>query len=368
MVWYLLGPLQVPIAQALGLDTQQRALMVAVPILCGAVLRLVLGMLADRIGAKRAGVVAQLAVIASLFGAWQLGVHSMGQVLLLGVLLGIAGASFAVALPLASRWYPPEHQGTAMGIAGAGNSGTVLAALFAPMLALAFGYQNVFGLACIPLVLTLLVFVLIAREAPIPVARKRWADYGRVLVGNRDAWRFMFFYSVTFGGFSGFASALPGYFHDQFGFDARTAGWATAACVLAGRLGDAPARRCHRRPRWRHARLAGGVLAGRHIGGHRRLRRRWRNDHLGAVRAHAAVPGCRQWRGVPAGAAALRPGHRGDDRPDRHGRRHWRLCIGRGAGRAQAAHRQLCHRHVVVRGVRPGWLGAAGRRQDPMAQ
>ncbi|MCF5941014.1 MFS transporter, partial [Xanthomonas perforans] len=78
MVWYLLGPLQVPIAQSLGLDTQQRALMVAVPILCGAVLRLVLGMFADRIGAKRAGMVAQLAVIAALFGAWQLGVHSMG--------------------------------------------------------------------------------------------------------------------------------------------------------------------------------------------------------------------------------------------------------------------------------------------------
>jgi len=67
----------VPIAQSLGLETQQRALMVAVPILCGALLRLVLGMLADRIGAKRAGVVAQLAVIASLLGAWQWGVHSM---------------------------------------------------------------------------------------------------------------------------------------------------------------------------------------------------------------------------------------------------------------------------------------------------
>ncbi|KAB7771807.1 NarK/NasA family nitrate transporter [Xanthomonas maliensis] len=234
MVWYLLGPLQVPIAEALRLDTQQRALMVAVPILCGALLRLVLGMLADRIGGKRAGVLAQLAVIASLFGAWQLGVHSFGQVLLLGILLGIAGASFAVALPLASRWYPPEHQGTAMGIAGAGNSGTVLAALFAPLLAAAFGYRNVFGLACVPLLLTLLVFVLAAREAPGVVMRKRWSDYLRVLVGNRDAWRFMFFYAVTFGGFSGFASALPGYFHDQFGFDARTAGWATAACVLAG--------------------------------------------------------------------------------------------------------------------------------------
>lgn len=254
MVWYLLGPMQVQLAAVLQLDTQQRAMMVAVPILCGAVLRLFLGMLADRIGAKRTGLLAQALVIAALLVAWQLGVNSFAQVLLLGLMLGVAGASFAVALPLASRWYPPEHQGTAMGIAGAGNSGTVFAALFAPMLAMAFGYQAVFGLACIPLVLTLLVFAACAKDAPTPVSRKRLSDYGRVLLGNRDSWWFMFFYAITFGGFAGFASALPGYFHDQFGFDPKIAGWATAACVLAGSV----------------MRPIGGVIADR-IGGTRTL-------------------------------------------------------------------------------------------------
>ena len=254
MVWYLLGPMQVQIAQALSLDTQQRALMVAVPILCGAVLRLVLGLLADRIGAKRTGLIAQVLVILALLGAWRLGVHDFGQVLLLGMMLGVAGASFAVALPLASRWYPPEHQGTAMGIAGAGNSGTVLAALFAPALAAAFGYQAVFGLACIPLVMVLLVFAGCAKDAPGQAPRKGLADYARVLVGNRDAWWFMFFYAITFGGFAGFASALPGYFHDEFGFAPTSAGWATAACVLAGSA----------------MRPLGGVIADR-IGGTRTL-------------------------------------------------------------------------------------------------
>lgn len=254
MVWYLLGPLQVQIAQALALDTQQRALMVAVPILCGAVLRLALGILADRIGAKRTGVLAQLLVIASLLVAWTVGVHSFGQVLLLGMMLGVAGASFAVALPLASRWYPPEHQGTAMGIAGAGNSGTVLAALFAPVLATMFGFEQVFGLACIPLAVVLVVFATFAKDAPVPVARKTVGDYARVLLGNRDSWWFMFFYAITFGGFAGFASALPGYFHDQFGFEPKLAGWATAACVLAGSV----------------MRPIGGVVADR-IGGTRTL-------------------------------------------------------------------------------------------------
>lgn len=253
MVWYLLGPLQIQIAQTLALSTQERGLMVATPILAGALLRLGMGMLADRLGAKRTGLYAQLAIIVTLLGAWQLGVHSFGEALLLGVLLGIAGASFAVALPLASRWYPPQHQGTAMGIAGAGNSGTVLAALFAPALAVAFGWQNVFGIAVLPLLVVLVVYWRCAQDAPGVVQKKRWADYGRMLA-HRDAWWFMFFYALTFGGFSGFASALPGYFSDQFGFAPKLAGWATAACVLAGSV----------------MRPLGGVLADR-IGGTRSL-------------------------------------------------------------------------------------------------
>ncbi len=253
MVWYVLGPLGVQIAADLGLTTQQRAFMVATPILSGAVLRLVLGMLADRTSPKAAGLFGQVVVIAALFVAWLHGIHSYEHALLLGLFLGMAGASFAVALPLASQWYPPQHQGTAMGIAGAGNSGTVLAALFAPALATMFGWSNVFGLALIPLVLTLIIFATFARNAPNRPAPKSFADYMKAL-GDRDSWWFMFFYSVTFGGFLGLASTLPGYFHDQYAFDPVKAGYYTAACVFAGSM----------------LRPLGGALADR-IGGIRSL-------------------------------------------------------------------------------------------------
>jgi len=135
MVWVLLGPLGPVIAKSLDLNSAEIGLMVATPTLAGAVLRIVNGLLADRIGAKRAGAINQVIVIAGLLSAWALGVNSFAGTLALGVILGFAGASFAIALPLASRWYPPEHQGKAMGIAGMGNSGTVLASLFAPLLA-----------------------------------------------------------------------------------------------------------------------------------------------------------------------------------------------------------------------------------------
>ncbi|MCI3945111.1 MFS transporter [Pseudomonas syringae] len=235
MVWYLLGPLAVQIATDLQLTTQQRGLMVATPILAGAVLRFFMGLLADQLSPKTAGIIGQVIVIGALLAAWQLGIHTYGQVLLLGLFLGMAGASFAVALPLASQWYPPQHQGKAMGIAGAGNSGTVLAALIAPVLAASFGWGNVFGLALIPLVLTLIAFSLMARNAPERSKPKSMADYLKAL-GDRDSWWFMFFYSVTFGGFIGLASALPGYFNDQYGLSPITAGYYTAACVFGGSL------------------------------------------------------------------------------------------------------------------------------------
>lgn len=233
MVWYLLGPLAVLIATDLQLDAQQRGMMVATPTLAGAVLRLLFGMLVDRIGPKKTGLIAQVIVLVGLAAAWKIGVHSYGQVLLLGLCLGVAGAAFAIALPLASRWYPPEHQGKALGIAGAGNSGTVFAALFAPALAIAYGWQNVFGLSLIPLGFAFVVFLVFAKDAPNAPPPKSLNQYLKAL-GDADAWWFMFFYCVTFGGFLGLASSLPSFFHDQFGMAPKMAGFATAACVLAG--------------------------------------------------------------------------------------------------------------------------------------
>lgn len=235
MVWVLLGPLAPIISQQLGLDPAQKGLMVAVPTLAGAVLRLVNGLLGDRIGPKRTGTINQIIVIAGLAAAWHFGVSSFAGTLAVGVILGFAGASFAVALPLASRWYPPEHQGKAMGIAGMGNSGTVLAALFAPLLARTFGWNNVLGLALIPLVAVFAFYLIAAKDSPAQPAPKPLAAYAAVLK-EQDAWWFMLFYFVTFGGFVGLSSSLPTYYADTFGLTPVVAGYCTAACVFIGSL------------------------------------------------------------------------------------------------------------------------------------
>ncbi len=235
MVWVILGPLGVQIAQGLELSAAQKGLMVATPVLSGALLRIVMGLLVDHLKPKLAGAIGQVIVIVALLTAWWLGVHTFEQVLVLGIFLGMAGASFAVALPLASRWYPPEHQGTALGIAGAGNSGTVIAALFAPMLAMIFGWQNVFGLAAIPLIIVFFVYWAMAKDSPNCPPAKSLSEYFQVLK-DKDAWWFMFFYSVTFGGFVGLAASLTIYFNDQYGLSPVAAGYFTAACVFAGSM------------------------------------------------------------------------------------------------------------------------------------
>jgi len=235
MVWVLLGPLGVQIAKDLNLSAAQKGLMVAVPVLSGALLRVVMGVLVDHVKPRVAGLIGQSIVLAALGCAWYFGIHTYEGTLILGVFLGVAGASFAVALPLASRWYPPEHQGKALGIAGAGNSGTVLAALFAPTLAAAFGWNNVFGLALIPLAMVLAAYFILAKDSPECPPAKSLADYLAVLK-DQDSWWFMFFYSVTFGGFVGLAASLTIYFHDVYGLSAQMAGFFTAACVFCGSL------------------------------------------------------------------------------------------------------------------------------------
>jgi NNP family nitrate/nitrite transporter-like MFS transporter len=234
MLWTLVGALGVFIAQSVHLSPAQKGLMVPVPLLGGSILRVILGIATDHFGPRRTSIAGMSLTFLPLVWGW-LHSGSLNDLWCIGLLLGVAGASFAAALPLASQWYPPRFQGLALGIAGAGNSGTVLSALFAPRLAEHFGWRAVFALAAIPLFVVLCVFILAAKDGPAKTSSKPLRSYFKIL-REPDIWRLNGFYMVTFGGFVGLASFLPIFFFDQYGVTKVQAGNFAALCVFAGSL------------------------------------------------------------------------------------------------------------------------------------
>ena len=230
-VWVLNGAMAPFISEAFNLSAAQKGFMISVPILAGAFMRFPLGVLSQYIGRKNAAMVEMLLVMAALAGGFFF-VDSYDSVLAMGVLLGIAGASFGVALSLGSGWFPPRYKGLAMGIAGAGNSGTVLAVLFAPPLATAYGWQTVYGLAACTMLLPMLVMWFAAKEPP---DREHQSLREHVAcLWEKDGWAFSLIYVITFGGFIGLASFLPTYFYDQFTVTKIEAGQLTMLATLMG--------------------------------------------------------------------------------------------------------------------------------------
>jgi NNP family nitrate/nitrite transporter-like MFS transporter len=231
MVWVLIGALGVFIAQDLNLTATQKGFMVAVPLLGGSVARIFLGVMTDRYGPRRTGTLSMLVVLSPLAWAW-LAIRSFADVLTVGLFLGIAGASFAVALPLASRAYPIQHQGLAMGVAGSGNSGAILSIALAPLLAGQFGWRQVFGLMLPLVAVVAVVFWHLAQDHQDKQPRSSRTLWN--LLHEPDAYWFCLFYSITFGGFVGFCSYLSIFFFDQYNISGIEAGWAAGACALAG--------------------------------------------------------------------------------------------------------------------------------------
>ncbi|HSR73978.1 MAG TPA: MFS transporter [Sulfurovum sp.] len=276
MVWTLLGALATEITESLAsygfpMTASEKATLLSVPILSGALLRIFLGYLVSVIGAKKTALGAQIIVIVTLFYAASFGEHiEYVKLLIVGIGLGFAGASFTVALPQAGQWYPPRLQGAVIGIVGIGNIGVVLGFLFAPKMAEMWGWQSVFLVAAVLSLLVFATYAMIAKDAPKEIYTpriKKVSDYIRLLK-ERDTWWFNLFYAVGFGTFVGFAIYMKVYLMEMHMDEMGTfgeiifaeenihvaAGYFAAFCIMAGAL----------------LRPVGGIIADR-IGGIRSL-------------------------------------------------------------------------------------------------
>jgi len=232
MVWTMLGPLSTEISEALAkhgfmITAGQKATLLSLPILSGAILRILLGFLVDKIGAKMTALISQAIVIAALALAYMQGDNiTYNQLLIVALGLGFAGASFAVALPQAGQWYPPKLQGVVLGIAGAGNIGVVLDFIFAPKIAQYWGWNSVFGFGAVAAIIVWIAYLFLAKDAPADVYTprpKKVSDYLKLL-GDKDTWWFNLFYAVSFGGFVGFAGYMKVYLMNVYQADMNSFG------------------------------------------------------------------------------------------------------------------------------------------------
>jgi NNP family nitrate/nitrite transporter-like MFS transporter len=231
-IWVLNGAMAPFIREAYQLTAAQQGLMLSVPIVAGALMRFPLGVLAQYIGRKNATLV-EMALIAVAMAFGLFFVHDFQDLLAMGVLLGIAGASFGVALSLGSGSFPARHKGLAMGIVGAGNVGTAVAVLVAPPLAQWLGWQAVYGAAAVFIALPALVMIVFAREPEDVNPRAKLRDHVACLF-EKDGWAFSMIYAITFGGFIGLTSFLPSYYFEQFGVSKVQAGQLTMLAAFMG--------------------------------------------------------------------------------------------------------------------------------------
>lgn len=236
MVWLLAGAMSLSLAQALQLSDQELAWLLSLPLLSGAVLRIVAGWSADRLGARSTALAILQAELLVLCWGW-FGVTGYGEALIFSVCLGVAGASFSVALPIASRAYPSEAQGFVLGLVASGNIGTVLIFFLAPRWAAASDWHQVCGMMAGVVAVTLLVFVVAVPSATVPgLQGVTWWHNVVQLIRKRSAYWLCFLYAVTFGGFVGLCSLLPLLLYEVYRIDAIQAGALAALCGLMGSL------------------------------------------------------------------------------------------------------------------------------------
>ena len=231
-IWVLNGAMAPFISEAFQLNPAQKGLMLSIPIIAGALMRFPLGILSQYIGRKNATLVEMgLIAVALMFGFFF--VKTFNDLLAMGVLLGIAGASFGVALSLGSGSFPPRHKGLAMGLVGAGNVGTAVSVLVAPPLAQAFGWVTVYGIAAAAISIPMLVMIVLAKEPPDLDKHAPFREHIACLF-EKDGWAFSLIYAVSFGGFIGLTTFLPTYYYDQFGVSKVQAGQLTMLAAFMG--------------------------------------------------------------------------------------------------------------------------------------
>jgi NNP family nitrate/nitrite transporter-like MFS transporter len=232
-IWMMFAVLGIPIKTMLGLNETQFGLLAAMPVLSGSLVRVPLGIWCDKYGGR---IVFFLLMLAAVIPIYLIGkATAYWQFLVLGLLVGIVGGSFSVGTPYVARWFSKERRGLAMGIFGAGNSGSALTKFVAPAIIAAYGWQMLPTVYAVALLVTAILFWLCSATDPTHQsgASVPFSEQMKVLKDPR-VWRYCQYYSVVFGGYVALALWMTKYYVGEYGFDLRLAALLAACFSLPG--------------------------------------------------------------------------------------------------------------------------------------
>ncbi|MGQ5522148.1 MFS transporter [Chitinimonas sp. PSY-7] len=234
-IWMMFAVLGIPIKKQLGLSETQFGLLAAMPVLTGSLVRVPLGIWTDRFGGR---IVLFLLMLSTVIPIWLMSYATeYWHFLVLALFVGLAGGSFSVGTPYVARWFPKSHQGFAMGVFGAGNSGSALTKFVAPALIAAAGgaWMIVPQVYSVAMLITAILFWFGSRTNPahnVP-STVNFVEQMKMLRDPR-VWRYCQYYSVVFGGYVGLALWMTKYYIGEYGFDLKLAALLAACFSLPG--------------------------------------------------------------------------------------------------------------------------------------
>ncbi|WP_460794990.1 MFS transporter [Microbacterium sp. GXF0217] len=233
--WMCIAPLQGSYAAEMGLDEGQISLMLATPVLVGALGRIVVGAMTDRFGGRVMFTVVLLgSVPAVLLVALAGSIRSFPLLLIAGFYLGVAGTIFAAGVPFASAWYAPARRGFANGVFGMGMIGTAVSAFLTPRLVEWIGYLPTHFVIAGIMVLFAVLSWLFLRDSPVwEPSRIPLVPKVRGALRLSITWRMSFLYGIVFGGFVAFSTFLPKYLTTIYAGEVDAVGAGTRAAMFA---------------------------------------------------------------------------------------------------------------------------------------
>jgi MFS transporter, NNP family, nitrate/nitrite transporter len=233
MVWMMFGVIGIPIKKMLNLNSTQFGLLMATPVLTGSLIRVPLGIWTDRYGGR---IVMAVLMAVTVPAIWMLGYATeFWHFLTIGLFVGLAGGSFSVGTPYVARWFPKNKQGTAMGIYGAGNSGSAVNKFVAPVILVAFGWALVPKVYAVIMLVTLVLFWIFSYSDPAHLVTKKvsFAEQIKTLKDPKVI-KYCQYYSIVFGGYVALALWMVQYYVGEYGLDIRVAALLAACFSLPG--------------------------------------------------------------------------------------------------------------------------------------